>query len=394
MTIKIAERGRISPFLVMDVMRAANARAAAGVDVLHLEVGQPSTGAPGPVIAAAKRSIEEEELGYTEAFGLPVLRQRIAAFYQSRYQAAVDPARIAVTTGSSGGFVLAFLAAFDPGDRIAFAAPSYPGYRNITAALDLVPVPVACGADTGFQPDAEMLEALDPTPDGLILASPANPTGAMIAPDTLAGITDWCRSNGVRIISDEIYHGITYGRAAETLYGRDPSVVVVNSFSKYFSMTGWRLGWMVLPEDLARAVECLTQNIFISPPTLSQHAAITVFDCLDTLDENVRRYADNRLILLDGLPSCGFGPLAPADGAFYVYAGIAGFGGESPELCAEILNETGVAVTPGTDFDPDHGDGFIRFSYAGSSADMRKAVDRLARWAASRQAGGSRSPGV
>ncbi len=384
MTIKIAERGRISPFLVMDVMRAANARAAAGDDVLHLEVGQPSTGAPGPVIAAAKLSIEEAELGYTEAFGLPELRARIADFYRSRYQVAVDPARIAVTTGSSGGFVLAFLAAFDAGDRIAFAAPSYPGYRNITAALDLVPVPVACGAETGFQPNAEMLDRLDPVPDGLILASPANPTGAMIAPATLAGIIDWCGDKGVRIISDEIYHGITYGAAAETLYGRDPAAVVINSFSKYFSMTGWRLGWMVLPEDLDRAVECLTQNIFISPPTLSQHAAIAVFDCLDALDDNVRRYADNRQILLDGLPPCGFGPIAPADGAFYVYAGIGEFAAKSPELCAEILRETGVAVTPGTDFDPDQGDGYIRFSYAGSSADMRSAVDRLSLWAASR----------
>jgi len=324
------------------------------------------------------------ELGYTEAFGLPELRERIAAFYHDRYRAAVDPARIAVTTGSSGGFVLAFLAAFDAGDRIAFAAPSYPGYRNIAAALDLVPVPMACGAGTGFQPDREMLEALDPVPDGLILASPANPTGAMIASERLARIVDWCRAKGVRIISDEIYHGITYGRDAETLYGRDPSAVVINSFSKYFSMTGWRLGWMVLPEDLSRAVECLTQNIFISPPTLSQHAALTVFDCLDALDDNVRRYGDNREILLEGLPPCGFGPIAPADGAFYVYAGITGFGAKSPDLCAEILEATGVAVTPGTDFDPDQGDGFIRFSYAGSSADMRAAVERLGRWAASR----------
>jgi aspartate/methionine/tyrosine aminotransferase len=384
MTIKIAERGRISPFLVMDVMRAANARAAEGADVVHLEVGQPSTGAPDPVIAAAKRSIDEAELGYTEAFGLPELRARIAAFYQSRYRVDVDPARIAVTTGSSGGFVLAFLAAFDAGDRIAFAAPSYPGYRNITAALDLVPVPVACGAETGFQPNAEVLDRLDPVPDGLILASPANPTGTMIVPATLAGIIDWCREKEVRIISDEIYHGITYGAAAETLYGRDPAAVVINSFSKYFSMTGWRLGWMVLPDDLDRAVECLTQNIFISPPTLSQYAAIAVFDCLDALDANVRRYADNRRILLDGLPACGFGPIAPADGAFYVYAGIGAFAAKSPDLCAEILQETGVAVTPGTDFDQDQGDGYIRFSYAGSSSDMHSAVERLRHWAASR----------
>jgi aspartate/methionine/tyrosine aminotransferase len=388
MTIKVAARGRISPFLVMDVMRAANERAAAGFDVMHLEVGQPSTGAPAPVIERAKRAIETEELGYTEALGLPELRRRIARYHETRYRTAVDPERIAVTTGSSGGFVLAFLGAFDAGDRIAFAAPSYPGYRNIAAALDLVPVPVPCGAATGFQPTVELLDRLDPVPDGLILASPANPTGAMIAPDELAGILEWCRTKGVRLISDEIYHGITYGRGAETLFGRDPAVVVINSFSKYFSMTGWRVGWMVLPEDLCRAVECLTQNIFISPPTLSQHAAIKVFDCLDELDANVRRYAENRGILLDGLPRCGFGPLAPADGAFYIYAGIDGLGGSSPELCAEILNATGVAATPGTDFDPQEGGRFIRFSYAGDSADMREAVARLGRWAARRRRAG------
>lgn len=380
MTIKVAERGRISPFLVMDVMRAANERAASGHGVLHLEVGQPSTGAPAPVIAAAKDAIDTQELGYTEAFGLPALRARIASFYQARYGAAVDPNQIAVTTGSSGGFVLAFLGAFNAGDRIAFGAPCYPGYRNITAALDLIPVPVPCGPETGFQPTAEMLDALDPAPDGLILASPANPTGAMIAPAVLTEIVDWCQSKGVRIVSDEIYHGITYSRDADTLFGRDPAVVVINSFSKYFSMTGWRLGWMVLPDDLRRAAECLTQNIFISPPALSQHAGLKVFDCIDALDANVRRYAENREILLEGLPRCGFGPLAPADGAFYIYAGIHDLGGASPELCTEILEETGVAVTPGIDFDPEHGGDFIRFSYAGASADMREAVARLERW--------------
>lgn len=380
MVIKVATRGRIAPFMVMDVMRAANARAAAGYDVIHLEVGQPATGAPDPVIAAAKRSLDVAELGYTETFGLFELRERIAAFYGTRYGAEVSPARIAVTTGSSGGFVLAFLAAFDAGDRIAFGAPSYPGYRNIATALDLVPMAIPCGEASGFQPNVELLDRLDPVPDGLILASPANPTGAMIVPDVLAEIVAWCKARGVRVLSDEIYHGITYGREAQTLLGLDPTAVVINSFSKYFSMTGWRLGWLVLPDDLARAVECLTQNLFISPPTLSQYAAMEVFDCRHALDENVRRYADNRAILLDGLRRCGFGPLAPADGAFYVYGGVGSLGGDSPRLCTEILEQAGVAVTPGTDFDPHHGDGFIRFSYAGATADMTEAISRLRRW--------------
>ena len=240
MVIKVAARGRIAPFMVMDVMRAANARAAAGYDVIHLEVGQPATGAPDPVIAAAKRSLDVAELGYTETFGLFELRERIAAFYGTRYGAEVSPARIAVTTGSSGGFVLAFLAAFDAGDRIAFGAPSYPGYRNIATALDLVPMAIPCGEASGFQPNVELLDRLDPVPDGLILASPANPTGAMIVPDVLAEIVAWCKARGVRVLSDEIYHGITYGREAQTLLGLDPTAVVINSFSKYFSMTGWR----------------------------------------------------------------------------------------------------------------------------------------------------------
>lgn len=384
MAIKVARRGHIAPFMVMDVMRRANARAAAGHDVIHLEVGQPSTGAPDPVLAVAKRSIDSLDLGYTEALGLSRLRERIAAFYQTSYGIEVSPARIAVTTGSSGGFILAFLAAFDAGDRIAFAAPSYPGYRNIATALDLVPTAVPCGESSGFQPNVELIRRLDPVPDGLILASPANPTGAMIGSDVLTEIVDWCKAQGVRILSDEIYHGVVYGRDAQTLLGLDPDAIVINSFSKYFSMTGWRLGWLVLPDDLSRAVECLTQNIFISPPTLSQYAAIEVFDCRDALDENVRRYAANRKILLDGLPGCGFGPLAPADGAFYVYAGVETFAADSPALCGELLEKAGIAVTPGTDFDPDQGDGFIRFSYAGATADMTEAVVRLRNWSENR----------
>lgn len=385
MAIKVAERGRISPFIVMDVLRAANARAALGHDVVHLEVGQPSTGAPAPVIEAAKRAIDTEELGYTEAFGVPPLRERIASFYRQRYGISVPPQRVAVTTGSSGGFVLAFLAAFDAGDRIAFTQPGYPGYRNIATALDLEPVPLYCAEDTGFQPTAGMLDRLDPAPEGLILASPANPTGAMIDPPVLRELVEWCRDRGVRIVSDEIYHGIAFTRDAETLLAMEPRAIVINSFSKYFSMTGWRLGWMVLPDDLLRAAECLTQNIFISPPTLSQHAAFKVFDCLEALEENVRRYGENRSVLLEGFTAMGFGPLAPADGAFYIYAGTAALGTPSPALCREMLEIAGVAATPGTDFDPDHGDGFVRFSYAGSTADMIEATARLDRWLVERR---------
>ena len=386
MSIKVARRGQIAPFMVMDVMRAANARAAAGHDVVHLEVGEPSTGAPQPVLDAARKAIEEEDLGYTEAFGLPVLRERIAQFYAERYGPAArfGAERVAVTTGSSGAFILAFLAAFDAGDSIAFAAPGYPGYRNITTALDLDPVPIPCGVENGFQPTAGQLDRLDRVPDGLILASPGNPTGAMIREEAQSELIAWCRAHEVRIVADEIYHGVTYGKPADSLLTLDPTAIVINSFSKYFSMTGWRLGWMVMPEDISRASECLTQNIFISPPAISQYAALAAFDCDEELDGNVQRYARNREILLGGLGEIGFGPFAPADGAFYIYCGVAAFKAASSELCAEILEEAGVAATPGTDFDPDQGTDFMRFSYAGSTEDMEKAMARLKDWAARR----------
>ncbi|MFM2130350.1 MAG: hypothetical protein RL477_1896 [Pseudomonadota bacterium] len=387
MAIKASRRGRISPFIVMDVMAAANARAAAGFDVVHLEVGQPSTPAPAAVIARARAALGSDRLGYTEAFGLPSLRAAIARHYRARHGIDLPQARISVTTGSSGAFILAFLAAFDAGDRVAFAAPGYPGYRNILAALDIEPVALPADVSSGFQPTVDLLAALPRPPDGLIIASPANPTGSMLSADELAALCAWCGRHGVRIISDEIYHGITYGKRATTLAALDPSAIVINSFSKYYSMTGWRLGWMVVPDDLLRATECLAQNLFISPPTLSQVAAEGVFDCADELDANVRRYAENRAILLDGLPDCGFGPFAPADGAFYIYAGTASFGAASPALAREILESAGVAATPGIDFDAARGGDFLRFSYAGSSEEMREAVRRLEAWARGRNRG-------
>jgi len=384
MALKVSNRGRIAPFIVMDVMAQANARAAAGHDVIHLEVGQPSTGAPAAVLAAAGERLGTDRLGYTDAFGLPELRRRIAEHYLVRYGVNIDPARIAVTTGSSGAFVLGFLAAFDKGDRVAFAAPGYPGYRNILSALDIQPVALKGARESGFQPTVALLDALETPPDGLIIASPANPTGSMLDVEALEELAAWCRDKGVRMISDEIYHGITFEKTASSLATINPDAIVINSFSKYYSMTGWRLGWMVVPDDLCRACECLAQNLFISPPTLSQYAGVTVFDCTDDLEANVRRYGQNRDILLEGLPRAGFGPFAPADGAFYIYAGIKALGNDSVALAREILDVANVAVTPGTDFDDAHGAGFIRFSYAGSNAEMQDAVARLERWSQAR----------
>ncbi|NNE83503.1 MAG: pyridoxal phosphate-dependent aminotransferase [Alphaproteobacteria bacterium] len=379
MVLKVAQRGLIDPFIVMDVMRAANELAAAGKDVLHLEVGQPGTPAPQKVIAAAQRALQEELLGYTDSFGVPELRQRIARHYTDFYGVTVDPARVVVTTGSSGGFLLAFLSAFEPGDRVALAAPGYPAYRNILTALGVEPVLLETNAADRFQPTPKLLQAAGDL-DGLILASPSNPTGTMVGREDLAGLVAWCRAAGVRFISDEIYHGITFGSPAVTAAGLDADAIVINSFSKYFSMTGWRLGWMIVPDALLRPVECLTQNLFISPPTLSQHAGIAAFDSEAEVTANVARYARNRAILLDQLPRVGFDRLAPADGAFYIYADVAHMTNDSPEFCRRMLAEAHVAATPGVDFDPFSGHKFVRFSFAGTEEDMQAACARLAAW--------------
>ncbi len=379
MALKVAARGRIPPFIVMDVMRAAAQREAAGEGVLHLEVGQPSTPAPPGVLAAAHHALDTDVLGYTLAFGLPDLRQAIARHYAAWYGVDVPVERIAVTVGSSGAFVLAFLAAFAPGDRVALADPGYPAYRNILSALDIEAVSIPTGPETRYQPTPALLAAAGPL-DGLIVASPANPTGTVLSPTALAELTGYCRDAGIRLVSDEIYHGIVYDGRAETALAADPSAIVINSFSKYFSMTGWRLGWMILPEDLVRPVECLAQNLFISPPAISQAAAIAAFDCTADADAHVRRYAANRALLLEALPAAGLDRLAPADGAFYLYADIAGIGLDSETLCRRLLAETGIAITPGTDFDPARGHATVRFSYAGSTDDMAEAANRLGDW--------------
>lgn len=378
--MKVARRSDISPFLVMEVMRAANEREAAGGDVFHLEVGQPSTGAPKAVIEAAKAALTRERLGYTDALGLPDLRAAVARHYKDYYGVDVAPERVVVTVGSSGAFVLAFLSCFDPGDRVAVAQPGFPCYRNILSALGVTPVPLPVEAATRFQPSVALLGRLAEPLDGLVVASPSNPTGTMLPSGELAALVRYCKDRGIRLISDEIYHGITYGGRAGTALALGEGMLVVNSFSKYFSMTGWRLGWMVVPEELIEPVERFAQNLFISPPTLAQHAAIVAFDCREELDANVARYARNRDLLLDELPKAGFESLAPADGAFYLYADVAHLTNDSEALCRQMLAECGVATTPGVDFDPWRGKAFVRFSFAGATDDMADAARRLQRW--------------
>jgi aspartate/methionine/tyrosine aminotransferase len=380
MALKRSSRGQISPFIVMDVMRAANEREASGKEVLHLEVGQPGTPAPAAVRRAAARALESERIGYTDAFGIPALRQAIAGHYRAVYGVELDPARVVVTTGSSAGFLLSFLAAFDPGDRVALAAPGYPAYRNILSAFGNEPVLLPSEAEDRFQPTPELLDKVAGPLAGLIVASPSNPAGTMLDREHMSALVDYCRERGIRLISDEIYHGISYGQRCVSALELGDDAVVINSFSKYFSMTGWRLGWMVLPEDLMRPVECLAQNLFISAPTLSQIAGCAAFDCKEELDALVAGYARSRALLLERLPQAGFDRLAPADGAFYIYADVGRFTNDSPDFCKRMLNEIGVAATPGTDFDPERGHRFLRFSFAGKQEEIALASQRLAEW--------------
>jgi aspartate/methionine/tyrosine aminotransferase len=384
MTLKAARRSGISPFIVMDVMRAADARDLAAKTAeercVHLEVGQPGTPAPRAVRDAAITALNSERLGYTLALGIQKLRERIARHYRDMYGVDVAPERIVITTGSSGAFLLGFLAAFDHGDRVALADPGYPAYRNILQALGIEPVGVVADYDSRFQPTPALLDRVSGPVHGLIVASPANPTGSMMAPEELEAVARWCRERRVRLVSDEIYHGITYGTRAATALAYTDEAIVINSFSKYFSMTGWRLGWMIVPPDLLRAVEVLAQNLFISPPTLPQLAAIAAFDAKEELDANVARYRANRDLLLKALPEAGFTRFAPADGAFYLYADVAHMTNDSEAFCKRMLAETGVAATPGTDFDPGRGRAFVRFSYAGTKEDMLEAARRLKAW--------------
>lgn len=379
--LKVADRAAVPPFHVMDVLAAANARQRAHGDVVSLAAGQPSTGAPKAVRFAAAEALGTQALGYTEQLGIPELREAIAGHYERRYSLDVSPQDVVITTGSSGGFLLAFLSAFDTGDRVALARPGYPAYRNILTALGCEVVELPCDETTRFQPTVAMLDELGPI-DGLILASPANPTGTVLDPAELAAIAGWCAERGVQLVSDEIYHGISYGAETSSAWQYSRESVVVNSFSKYFAMTGWRLGWLLVPQRLQRAVSALTGNFTICAPAISQLAAVAAFEqeSYDELDSHVARYATNRELLLTGLTDLGIDRIAPADGAFYAYADVTHLTHDSMSFCQRLLADTGLAIVPGIDFDPVDGNRFVRLSFAGATADIEEALRRLSVW--------------
>lgn len=375
-------RSAVPPFMVMDVMAAAARLEAQGRRIIHMEVGQPAAGAPATAIAAARTALSSGRLGYTEALGIASLRRRIARAYAEWHGLDVDPARIVVTTGSSGGFILAFLAAFEAGDRVAMALPGYPPYRHILTALGCEPVGIETDASTRWSMTGEALIArhhLSPL-GGVVVGSPANPSGTMMTASALAELIRCAEDAGIIVISDEIYHGLDYAFAAECAARISPDVIIVNSFSKYFCMTGWRVGWMVVPSSLVRAVERLQQNLAISVPTLSQIAAEAAFDGHAELEAVRHGYEENRRILLEGLPRVGLDSFLPADGAFYLYADVSRYSNDSFEFATRMLEEAGVATTPGIDFDPLRGRNFLRLCYAGAREEMREAVERIGVW--------------
>ena len=377
-----SKRSDVPPFIVMDVMAAAAAREAQGAHVIHMEVGQPAAPAPAIARQAAMAALAAGRLGYTEALGVPTLRARIARHYGETYGLELDPARVVVTTGSSGGFILAFLSMFEPGDRVALANPGYPPYRHILSALGCEPVLIETGPETRWALSPERLIAAHRKKPlaGVLVASPANPTGTMIDAASLRQLIETAEAEGIRVISDEIYHGLDYAFRAETAAKLSSSTLVINSFSKYFCMTGWRIGWMVVPEPLVRPIERLQQNLAISVPTIAQIAAEAAFDGRDEMEAVKHGYEENRRILTEGLPKAGLDKFLPVDGAFYLYANIARFSDDSLDFAKRMLNEAGVAATPGIDFDPIDGRHYLRFCYAGSAEEMHEAVKRIGEW--------------
>jgi aspartate/methionine/tyrosine aminotransferase len=374
-------RSDVPPFMVMDVIAAATRVEAQGHHVIHMEVGQPAAPAPRTALDAARRALDGP-LRYTEALGIGSLRARIARHYGESYNVDLDPARVIVTTGSSAGFILAFLAMFEPGDRVGIANPGYPPYRHILKALGCEPVLIETGEASRWAvtPDAVLDAHRRRKLSGLLVASPANPTGTMMRPDALAGLIRATEAEGIRFISDEIYHGLDYAFPAETALRISDDTLVINSFSKYFCMTGWRIGWIVAPEPLVRPIERLQGNLAISVPTLSQVAAEAAFDGRDEMDAVKHGYEDNRRLLIEGLPKAGLDTFLPVDGAFYLYANVGKFSDDSYDFAKRMLEEAHVAATPGVDFDPVDGRHYLRFCYAQSQADMREAVERIGRW--------------
>ena len=380
--MRTSTRSNVDPFIVMDVMEAARRAEEAGRHIIHMEVGQPGTGAPRVATDALVRAMDQEPLGYTVALGLPALRTRIAKMYGEWYNVDLNPERVVITPGSSGGFILAFTALFDSGDRVGIGAPGYPSYRQILHALGLQPVDLQTDPTNRLQPVGSNFEGMDLA--GLMVASPANPTGTMLDRPAMGALIDAAAAQNASFISDEIYHGIEYEAKAVTALELTDECYVINSFSKYFSMTGWRVGWMVVPEDHVRVVERIAQNMFICAPHASQVAALAAMDAGEELKANLTVYTRNRLMMLEGLPKAGFDRIAPPDGAFYVYADVSEITNDSRALAAEILEGAGVAVTPGLDFDPIRGHQTLRFSYARSTADIEEGLDRLQRFMAQR----------
>lgn len=372
----------VDPFHAISIGRLAYDLAEQGRDVVHMEYGQPSTGAPVEAIAAAHKALDSDPGGYWES---TALKQRIARHYDEAYGVPVDEEQVILTCGASPALVLALSCLFRPGARVVMARPGYVAYRNTLKAMYLEPVEVACGPTERYQMTAEALDALDPVPEGLILASPANPTGTIIAPDELAAIADVCRRKGIRVVSDEIYHGLTYGNAAQSTLQHLPEALVVNSFSKYFSMAGWRLGWLVVPPELIDAARARMGNLFLTPPVLAQHAGLVAFDCRDELESHLANYARNRELLLAALPRLGLQQIAPPDGAFYIWAEIGHMTNDSLSFCRQLLEDTGVATAPGVDFDPVDGGRYIRFSFAVSPAEIEAAIERMVPWFAARR---------
>jgi aspartate/methionine/tyrosine aminotransferase len=377
MTMFAAKVPHVALFQAISISQRAHAMKAAGEAVFHMEFGQPSTGAPSKSIAVAHRVLDTDGMGYLENVHL---KQALAARYQNLHGVAVDTGRIILTCGASPALVLALNSAFAPGEVIAFARPGYVAYRNTVAALHLTPLEITCGVDTRYQLTAAKIEALEPAPAGLIIASPANPTGTIIDADEMVAIAAVCARRGIRIISDEIYHGLSYIGPVHSMLEYTPDALIVNSFSKYFSMAGWRLGWLVAPDDLVDAARARMSNLFLTPPSLAQHAGLAAFDCLDELEGHVATYRENRAILLEALPRLGLTKIAPPDGAFYIYADVGHLTNDSMALAHQLLTDTGVATAPGIDFDPIDGHRHLRFSFAVSNPQVIEAVARMERW--------------
>lgn len=373
----------IDPFHAIAISRLAHQLQAEGRSIIHMQFGQPSTGAPAPAIAAAQAVLASDPMGYWES---PLLKARIARHYRDQYGLDVDPEQIILTCGASPAFVMALSCVFQPGDRVALARPGYVAYRNTLKALHMVPVEIACGTAERYQLTAAALAAIEPAPAGVIIASPANPTGTIIADAELAAIAAVCKARGIRIISDEIYHGISFVGAASSLLSHDPDALIINSFSKYFSMVAWRLGWLLVPPDLIDAARARMGNLFLTPPSLSQHAGLIAMDCAHELDGHVAAYAANRAALLAALPGMGITRIAPPDGAFYIYADIGHLTNDSMAFAEKLLRETGIAAAPGIDFDPVDGHRFLRISFAVSTPETHEAIARLGPWLAA-QAG-------